>query len=146
MVLSMEDLYILIVAPEKNYLINISEKESIAVTNFCNWAQQEAHNLVFRYGVAEKMFRRRLIVDYGSNDNSLRIKAWASDCMQVFSSEATTCNHQFSESTWWGFLPPSSSKKSGCTILRILPVFVFATSIVLYHQCVHSGHHTFSPH
>ena len=49
----------------------------------------------------------------------------------------TTCNYWFSKSEWWELLPPSSSTKSGCTILVNLPVFeiVFAASIVLYHHC-----------
>ena len=36
-----------------------------------------------------------------------------------------------------GFLPPSSSEKSGCTIFANLPVFeiIFTASIVLYHYC-----------
>ena len=57
-----------------------------------------------------------------------------SDCQYLH--DSLLCNHWFFKSEWWELLPPSSPKKSGCTILANLPVFeiVFAASIVLYHH------------
>ena len=55
-----------------------------------------------------------------------------------------TCNHQFSEFDWWGFLPTSSPNRSECTILDgpfwqvyqylklfSLPVLHFTTNVLL---------------
>ena len=63
-------------------------------------------------------FWQGLSVGYGShrNNNKLKIgKKGGVDCLpfwlQVSSSKATSCNQQFSESEWWGFLPSSSAKK-----------------------------------
>ena len=48
-----------------------------------------------------------------------------------------TCNYQFCEIEWSGFLPTFSTKRSVCTILANLSVFeiVLTARIVLYNQC-----------
>ena len=83
----------------------------------------------------EVLHQQSLSVDYGSNNNMLKI-SWKGgvDICHSDWHKVSTCNDQFSGSEWQRFF----TKKSGCTILASLTVFeiVIATSIVLYnHQC-----------